>query len=99
VAASGHFTSTGRLHFGCPDLFASEYLSRDPTPIERETSLINPPEPGNAIVVDLLFARLAGQLLFMPHQRKLMPHQRKLGCCALSTAMIKNCSPLRPIAV
>jgi hypothetical protein len=40
--------------------------------------LINSPEPGKAIVVDLLFARMAGQFL-------LMPNQRELGCWTLST--------------
>lgn len=59
-------------------LFASEFLSRNCAPIGREISLINPPEPGKAIIVDLLFARLAGEPL-------IMPHQRDLGRCTLST--------------
>lgn len=38
-------------------LFAAEYLSRNGTPFEPGTALIEAPRPGQAVVVDLLFAR------------------------------------------
>ena len=61
-------------------LFAAEFLSQNSIRVAPETPLINPPEPGKAIVVDLLFARMVptGQLF-------LMPNQCELGRCTLST--------------
>ncbi len=61
-------------------LFASEFLSQNFTRVAAETILINPPERGRAILVDLLFDGIGptGRLL-------LSPNQRELGRCMLSS--------------
>jgi hypothetical protein len=59
-------------------LFASEFLSRTPFPIRQETTMLSYPQSGKAIVVDLLFSRIHGEL-------SLMPLQQELGRLRLST--------------
>jgi hypothetical protein len=58
-------------------LFAAEYLSRNGTPVEPDTTLIRPPRVGQAIAIDLLFAR----------RGRISPqsNQREVGNVALST--------------
>jgi hypothetical protein len=53
-------------------LFAAEFLSDKSYPIGPGTRLIDAPVPGNAIIVDFLFAMQAvGQLLLRPNQTEL----------------------------
>jgi hypothetical protein len=60
-------------------LFAAEFLSQNFKPVRQDTSLIEPPKPGEAIVIDLLFGRMPGGRFF------LLPNQRELGRVALSS--------------
>src|SRR5260221_8657214 len=38
-------------------LFAAEYLSKNGTPVDSDTALIEAPKPGQAVVVDVIFGR------------------------------------------
>ncbi len=58
-------------------LFAAEYLSRHGTPVEQGTALIEAPRPGEAVVVDLIFAR-GGRI-------SLQSNQHQIGHVMLST--------------
>jgi hypothetical protein len=58
-------------------LFPDEFLSPNPTPVDPDTALIQPPKTGQAVVVDLLFAQGGGL--------HLSPNQQCLGHVLLST--------------
>jgi hypothetical protein len=63
-------------------LFAAEFLSQNFTPFEEGTSLIRVPHPGQAVIVDLVFARMLGGSLM------LLPNQYGLGRTVLSSGEV-----------
>jgi hypothetical protein len=60
-------------------LFAAEFLSQKPTPVDSDPLLIDVPKAGEAIVIDLLFGRLPDGRL------GLQSNQKELGHILLST--------------
>jgi hypothetical protein len=72
-----HPTPSAGLVNVVSSLFAAEYLSLGGSPVEANTALIEAPEPGQAVIIDLLYGR-GGRV-------SLRPNQHQIGHVALST--------------